>query len=73
MGNNSNGIDQAYIPGNHKAMPLGVLQNIVAQLKCACKIVDGKNLGTGFFCKIPFPDESNLLPVLMTCNKSRHY
>ena len=27
-----------------------------------------KDYGTGFFCKIPFPDEFRLLPVLITCN-----
>ena len=27
-----------------------------------------KDFGTGFFCKIPFPDEFKLLPVLITCN-----
>ena len=37
-----------------------------------CKIKIKKNgennFGTGFFCKIPFPDEFRLLPVLITCN-----
>ena len=27
-----------------------------------------KQQGTGFFCKIPFPDEKNVLPVLITNN-----
>ena len=31
-----------------------------------CKITIGQKSGTGFLCKIPFPDESNCLPVLMT-------
>ena len=33
-----------------------------------CKIIrkDNKN-GTGFLCKIPYPDQFNLLPVLITC------
>ena len=36
-----------------------------------CKIIvdeKGEKLGTGFFCKIPFPNEFHLLPVLITCN-----
>jgi len=32
------------------------------------KTKDGRRRGTGFFCKIPFPDETNMLPVLMTNN-----
>ena len=31
-----------------------------------CKIFNGKKKGTGFLCKIPFPDKYNCLPVLMT-------
>ena len=33
--------------------------------KSFCKI---KNIGTGFFCNIPFPDNSNSLPVFITNN-----
>ena len=33
-----------------------------------CKIKIGKTLGTGFFCKIPFPTKEKTLPVLMTYN-----
>ena len=37
--------------------------------KCICKIeCRNDETGTGFFCKIPFPDELNLLPVLITNN-----
>ena len=37
--------------------------------RCICKInVDDKKKGTGFFCKIPFPDRFNYLPVFITCN-----
>ena len=31
-----------------------------------CKVIRGRKCGTGFLCKIPFPDEFNYLPVLMT-------
>jgi len=37
---------------------------------CICKIIneeDGRK-GTGFFCKIPFPDKNNLLYTLITNN-----
>ena len=37
--------------------------------KSICKIKCPKQgFGTGFFCKIPFPNEFNLLPVLITNN-----
>ena len=36
--------------------------------KCLCKIKINKETGTGFLCKIPFPDSLNLLPVLITNN-----
>ena len=33
-----------------------------------CKINIGKEQGTGFFCKIPFPNQDKLLPVFITNN-----
>lgn len=37
--------------------------------KSVCKIFgDNEKVGTGFLSKIPFPDELNLLPVLITTN-----
>ena len=36
--------------------------------KNICVIDLGGMKGTGFFCKIPFPDNKNLLPVLITNN-----
>ena len=33
-----------------------------------CKILIGNEQGTGFFCKIPFPDLNNMLPVFITTN-----
>ena len=36
--------------------------------KSVCKIITKKGgTGTGFLCKIPFPDSFTLLPVLITC------
>lgn len=46
------------------------LEIITNQMKkCVCKILlnDGQQ-NTGFFCKIPYPDNSHLLPSLVTCN-----
>ena len=37
--------------------------------KCVCKIsYKNNNIGTGFFCRIPFPGNKNSLPVLITNN-----
>ena len=36
--------------------------------KCICKINLGKNQGTGFFCKIPFPNKNKMLHVFITNN-----
>ena len=52
--------------------PLGINENkkILTQLeKCVCKIekLDGIK-ATGFLCKIPYPDQFRLLPVLITNN-----
>ena len=33
-----------------------------------CKIKIGQEQGTGFFCKIPFPDRNNILKVFITNN-----
>ena len=43
---------------------------IISQLeKCICKIIkEVENTGTGFFCKIPYPDQFHLLPILITNN-----
>ena len=30
-----------------------------------CKIIIGEEQGTGFFCKIPFPDLNNMLSVFI--------
>ena len=33
-----------------------------------CKIIIGEEQGTGFFCKIPFPDLNTMLSVFITNN-----
>lgn len=42
---------------------------LLSQLeKCVCKIFETNgNKGTGFLCKIPYPNQFSLLPVLITC------
>ena len=49
-------------------LDLNFHEKIIEQMeKDICKIIINKK-GTGFFCKIPFPTEENLLPVLITNN-----
>ena len=37
--------------------------------KCICKIyMDNGSKGTGFFCKVPFPDKDHLVSFLITNN-----
>ena len=52
-----------------KSISLKGIEIILEQMKKeVCKINIGKIKGTGFFCKIPFIDNNNLLPVLITNN-----
>ena len=42
-------------------------EKIIEQMKKnICKIILDQIQGTGFFCKIPFPDHTKMLPVLFT-------
>ena len=44
-------------------------EKIIEQMaKNICKIKIGRQQGTGFFCKIPFPDKDNMLSVFITNN-----
>ena len=44
-------------------------EKIIEQMKNnVCKIMIGNTQGSGFFCKIPFPDKNNMLPVFITNN-----
>jgi len=44
-------------------------KTIIDQMeKNICKIKVGNEQGTGFFCKIPFPDKNNMLSVFITNN-----
>ena len=50
-----------------KSISLEGTEIIIEQMKKkVCKINIGNKKGIGFFCKIPFPDINNLLPVLIT-------
>jgi len=61
-------IEEIEIKGQPDPVDLEGTKVIISQMKnCICKIVkDNGDKGTGFFCKIPFPDENNLLYVLIT-------
>ena len=44
-------------------------KKIIEQMeRTLCKINIQQIQGSGFLCKIPFPDRNNLLPVLITNN-----
>ena len=43
----------------------GQMTKCICEIKC---IKEGKGHGTGFFCKIPFPNSFHLLPALITNN-----
>ena len=53
-----------------KPIPKRITKIINSQLeRSICKIYINENeLGSGFLCKIPFPNEFNLLPALITNN-----
>jgi hypothetical protein len=67
----SNSIIHYKKEANVKARPLNGRETmtILKQMEeKICKIIVESKTGTGFFCKIPFPDDCNLLPVLITNN-----
>ena len=49
---------------------INTAETIIYQMKnCLCKIkTKHSGNGSGFFCKIPYPDQSHLLPVLVTAS-----
>ena len=60
---------QAYIKGASDSISLEQIRKIDFQMtNCICNIIHNNITGTGFFCRIPFPDNYSLLPVLITCN-----
>ena len=66
----SDKIEESVIEDQPTPVDLEGTKQILSQMEnCIVKIVkdDGKK-GTGFFCKIPFPDENTLLNALITNN-----
>ena len=66
----SDNIEETLIEEQPIPVDLEGTKVILSQMEnCICKIVkDDGQKGTGFFCTIPFPDEKNLLNVLITNN-----
>ena len=62
--------NKAVIPGTSNYMNFANLKIIEKQKENSiCKIINGnKAIGTGSLCLIPYPDKTNQLPVLITCN-----
>ena len=64
-----NEIKEKRIKDYPEAVTLKSTKIILKQMeKNICKILNDRNKGTGFFCKIPFPDNNNKLSVLITNN-----
>ena len=63
-------IEETLIEDQPSPVDLEGTKVILSQMEnCICKIVkENGEKGTGFFCRIPFPDEENLLKVLITNN-----
>jgi len=61
---------EKYIKNNIEPISLETTEKIIYQMKNnVCRInVSNGNKGTGFLCKIPYPDKNNLLKVLITNN-----
>ena len=68
MGTGSNDvIREKYFNKHPRSLAKIQIKRIFEQMnKSICKIVDYN--GTGFICRIPYPNNLNLLPVLITCN-----
>ena len=62
-------IPESILTGYPNVISYECSKKIINQMeKYICKIKIGEEQGTGFFCKIPFPDKENMLKVLMTNN-----
>ena len=62
-------IKESLLTGFPNVITYDCTKKIMEQMeKNICKVKIGKELGTGFFCKIPFPDKNNMLPVFITNN-----
>ena len=62
-------IQERYIENSPIPVSIKGTETILEQMiKSVCKIHNKGIKGTGYFCKIPYPDPSNLFPVLITNN-----
>ena len=62
-------IKETVLTGYPNIIPFDCTKKIIEQMrKDICKIKIGEEQWTGFFCKIPFPNKDNMLPVLITNN-----
>ena len=70
MGNtNDEIIREDHIKGHLDSIDFETMKIIDEQAKHNIFRIDKTNsVGTGFFCLIPFPDQTNRLPVLATCH-----
>ena len=67
MGNKS--IYQKKLQINLDSLSPDQMEVILFQMKnCICKIKLKNEVGTGFFCRIPFPNKKYILHALITCN-----
>ena len=61
--------NESYLTGYPNPINYKCTKKILEQMeKNICKIKIEDNQGTGFFCKIPFPDLNNMLTVFITNN-----
>ena len=66
---NSTIVQETLIQNQPIPVEIEGIKIILSQMEdCICKIIQKDKKGTGFFCKIPFPDPNNLLNVLITNN-----
>lgn len=69
MGNEIYLDKEAHIKNHSNSMSKEQIKKINELIdKCICKINNGNNIGTGFFCKILLNDNLTFLPLLITCN-----
>ena len=62
-------IKETVLVGYPNIIPFDCSQKIIEQMrKDICKIKIGEEQGTGFLCKIPFPNKDNILSVSITNN-----
>ena len=61
---------EKFLKGSTNPIFLEGAEIIISQMKkCVCKIIlSNGQQNTGFFCKIPYPDQAHLLSTLVTCD-----